>query len=36
MKNENDVKEWMRFADMDVLSANAKTAISAKLFAQSC
>lgn len=22
MKNENDVKEWMRFADMDVLSAN--------------
>ena len=22
MKNENDVKEWVRFADMDVLSAN--------------
>ncbi len=22
MKNENDVKEWIRFADMDVLSAN--------------
>ena len=22
MKNESDVKEWIRFADMDVLSAN--------------
>lgn len=22
MKNENDVKEWVRFADMDVISAN--------------
>ena len=22
MKNESDVKEWVRFADMDVLSAN--------------
>ena len=22
MKNESDVKEWIRYADMDVISAN--------------